>query len=176
MLSRTVAALAFVALGLAGCAAALPPAAFQDGAPELQPERFFAGATHSDGVLENRSGEPTDRVHVTGVGTMLEGGQFRLDQTVTFDVGKPEHRTWIMTRIDQHHYTASLTDASGPVRAEAYGNLFHVLYSMKSPVGGQFEEWMYLQPDGRTVMNESTIFVVGLVAAHFAEQIVHDGP
>ena len=176
MLLRTGVALVLVGLGLSGCASALSPSAFQDGVPELRPDRFFAGPTHSDGVLENRSGEPTNRVHVTGQGVALEDGRFRLDQTVTIDAGEPEHRTWIMTRIDEHHYTASLTDASGPVKAEAYGNLFHVLYPMKSPVGGQFEEWMYLQPDGRTIMNESTIFVFGLVAAHFAEQIVHDGP
>ncbi len=175
MLPRPGAAIAIVTFALAGCAGPLPPSAFQDGVPELRPDRFFAGPTHSDGVLEDRSGEPTDRVHVTGMGMVLPDGQFRLDQTVVIGAGKPQQRTWIMSRVDEHHYTASLTDASGPVKAEAYGNLFHVLYPMKSPVGGQFEEWMYLQADGRTITNESTIFVFGLVAARFVEQIVHDG-
>jgi hypothetical protein len=34
---------------------------------------------------------------------------------------------------------------------------------------------MYLQPDGRTVMNEATVRVLGIVAAHLSERITHEG-
>ena len=45
---------------------------------------------------------------------------------------------------------------------------------MKTPLGGEMEQWLYLQPNGRTVMNEATIRVFGIIAAHLSERITHD--
>jgi hypothetical protein len=33
---------------------------------------------------------------------------------------------------------------------------------------------MYLQPDGRTVMNEATVRVFGVVVAHLSERITRE--
>jgi hypothetical protein len=154
----------------------LAPSSFKGDQPEFLPMRVFAGATSSTGVLENGAGAPTRRFHVEGKGEMLPGGDFRLDQSVTF-VGHPtKTRTWIIRRVDQHDYTATLTDASGPVTAEAYGNLFHLKYPTKSPPAGTMEQWMYLQPDGRTVMNEATVRSYGIVVAHLSERITQTSP
>lgn len=166
--------LVFVMAVLGGCAAERPPSAFEGGTPEMRPDIFFAGSTTSSGVVENRSGAPTRRFQVKGFGQMLPDGTFRLEQSVTFDQNAPETRTWVMQRLDAHHYTATLTDASGPVNAEAYGDLFHLRYPMKTPFGGQMEQWLYLQPDGRTVMNQATVRVFGVVVAHLAERITHE--
>ncbi len=160
--------------GLGGCASERLPSAFAGGTPEMRPEIFFAGSTRSSGVVENRSGAPTRRFHVKGSGQSLADGTFRLEQSVTFDDGEPQTRTWVMQRFDAHRYTATLTDASGPVEAEAYGDLLHLRYPMKTPFGGQMEQWMYLQPDGRTVMNEATVRVFGVVVAHLSERITHE--
>jgi hypothetical protein len=141
----------------------------------MRPEVFFAGATDSSGVMESRSGAPTRRLHVQGVGQLLPDGTLQLDQTVTFDQDAPQSRTWVMRRLDAHHYTASLTDASGPVESEAYGDLFHLRYPMKSPLGGEIEQWMYLQPDGMTVMNVATVRVFGVVVARLSERIARQG-
>jgi hypothetical protein len=156
---------------LAGCARELPPSAFDGGTPKMRPEVFFAGNTCSSGVLENRSGAPTQRFQVEGYGQMLPDGSFRLQQNLTFDGAEPEMRTWVMHRIGAHHYTGSLTGASGKVRGEAYGNLYHLQYSMQDPFGGWMEQWLYLQPDGHTVMNQATIRVFGFVVAHLSERI-----
>jgi hypothetical protein len=112
---------------------------------------------------------------VKGSGLALSEGSFRLDQAVTFDHAAPEMRTWVMRRLDSHHYKATLTDASGAVEGETYGNLFHVLYPMKTPFGGQMEQWLYLQPDGRTVMNEATVRLFGVVAHLFGRITDEDG-
>jgi hypothetical protein len=40
--------------------------------------------------------------------------------------------------------------------------------------GGALEQWMYLQPDGRTVMNEATVRVFGVVVAHLSERITQE--
>ena len=134
-MSKPICALLLLATGLGGfgCAPALPPSAFEGGVPEMRPEIFFAGATNSSGVVENRSGAPTRRFHVKGSGVMLPDGSFRLDQSVVFDGEAPERRTWVMRRLGAHTYTGTLSDASGAVEGEAYGNLFHLRYPMKSP-------------------------------------------
>lgn len=140
----------------------------------MRPEVFFVGATNSSGVMQSWSGAPTRRLRVKGSGQMLPGGKFQLDQSVTFDQDAPQSRTWVMQRLDNHHYAATLTDASGTVEAEAYGDLFHLRYPMKSPFGGKMEQWMYLQPDGRTVMNVATVRVFGVVVARLSERITKE--
>lgn len=170
--ARTATALA--AAFLAGCATELPPAAFDGATPEMRPESFFAGTTSSSGVFENRAGAPTGRFRVAGFGKSLADGRFQLDQVVSSDQGEDQKRTWLMQRLDAHRYTATLTDASGPVEAEAHGNLFHLRYAMKTPPGGRMEQWLYLQPDGRTVINEATVRVFGVVATHLSERITRE--
>jgi hypothetical protein len=46
---------------------------------------------------------------------------------------------------------------------------------MASPAGAWMEQWLYLQPDGRTVVNEATISLLGLVVARLSERITHEG-
>ena len=160
--------------GLGGCASALSPSAFEGGTPRMRPEVFFAGTTRSSGVLENRSGAPTRRLQVHGEGQTLPDGSLQLTQSVTLDGNAPKTRTWVMRRVDEHRYTATLTDASGPVEGEAHGNLFHLSYRMASPAGARMEQWMYLQPDGRTVVNEATVSLLGVVAARLSERITQE--
>lgn len=158
---------------LGGCAQALAPSAFDGGSPEFRPEAFFAGSTHSSGVLQNRSGEPTHRFRVEGQGEVLADGSLRLEQRVSFQGAAPQVRTWVLRRVDAHRFRATLTDAAGPVRAEAHGDLLHLEYPMQSPFGGWMEQWMYLQPDGLTVLNEATVRVFGVVVARISERITH---
>ena len=159
------------ALALAGCDSSLPSASFQGAGPAMRPETFFAGPTTSFGVLESVAGAPTRVFHVHGHGQALADGRFRLDQTIAFAGRPPTSRTWIVRRLDAHRYVASLTDAAGPVTAETWGNLFHLRYPMKSPAGGEMEQWIYLQPDGRTVLNEASVRWFGFLVARLSERI-----
>jgi hypothetical protein len=168
---RVLTPVGFLGVALTSCMATLPPSSFQGAGPRMRPESFFTGATTSSGVLENDAGAPTRRFHVEGAGRRLANGDFRLDQTVAFERKAPSTRTWIIRRLDEHRYTASLTDASGPVTAEASGNLFHLRYAMKSPPAGEMEQWMYLQPDGRTIVNEAKVRSFGIVVGHLSERI-----
>ena len=163
-----------LALCLLGCLSVKPMTGFASQTPQLAPEVFFAGSAHSWGVLETRSGAPSKTFHVESEGHGEPDGSFRLDQTVTFDGEPSRARSWSLRRIGPHAYTASLTDAAGEVSGEAYGPLFHLRYAMKSPLGGVMEQWMYLQADGRTVLNEATIRVAGLTVARLSERISRD--
>ena len=160
---------------LSGCAAVLPPPSFQAVTPELRPEVFFLGLTRSTGVLETAGGAPSQRFTVEGHGRLLPDGDLRLEQSVTFEGERAHTRTWVMSRLDAHHYTATLTDASGPVDLDAYGNLLHLSYSLKGVALGRMEQWLYLQPDGRTVVNEAVVRVAGLPVRRLSERITNLG-
>ena len=116
--------------------------------PVERPETFFVGATHAFSVQENPSGAPAKVSHVDGQGASQPDGSFRLDQTVRFDGQRAQHRTWLMRSVGEHAYRASLTDASGEIVGEAHGNLFHLRHPLKGVA--RMEQWLYLQPDGRT--------------------------
>lgn len=171
---RQTALIAGVCSLAAACASSLPLTTFDTG-PSMRPEVFFSGRTSSWGVLANRSGAPSRWLTVHGQGAALHDGTFRLDQTVAYDNGKVETRTWMMHRVDDHRYEASLTDAGGPVRGEVYGNLFHLTYPLKG-APGSMEQWMYLQGDGRTVLNEASVRVLGVTVLRLSERISRDEP
>lgn len=137
--------------------------------PELWPERFFAGTTRGEGTLAQRF-RGTRTVHVVGTGGTERDGTFRLDQAVTFDDGTVESRTWRVRRTSAHEYLATLSDAEGEVKAEATGNSFHLRYLLRRPAV-YMDQWLYLQPDGRTVLNRATVTVLGIPWARLAETI-----
>ena len=159
------------ALLLCGCAPVLAPQSFAGRAPELRPERFFAGETRSQGVLEAASGAPSQRFVVEGRGSATADGGFTLVQTVRFEGEVPRVRSWRMRAVGPHGYVGTLTDAAGDVSAEAWGDLLHLRYRLKSVPFGSMEQWLYLQADGRTVMNEAVVKVAGVTVRRLSERI-----
>jgi hypothetical protein len=155
---------------LGGCLSAAPLHPAGSEKPELRPEVFFAGRTRGTGELEVRGRGARD-FQVEGSGHAEPDGTFRLEQTVKFSDGDMETRTWVMRRLDANTYTATVSDAAGEVSAETNGNLFHVRYLVRKPAL-YMEQWLYLQPDGRSVINFATITVAGVPWARLAEQIV----
>lgn len=169
----------FAALVLAGaasltaCATPLSPTTFVGQGPEMRPERFFLGETTSWGVLETRGGAPSRTIRVEGHGRIELDGTLVLDQTVRYVDRKPDQREWRLRKTGPDLYEGTLTDASGPVRAEVSGNLFHLRYPLKAAPGGSMEQWMYLQDDGRTVLNVGTARVLGVAVVRLSERITH---
>lgn len=138
-------------------------------APEFRPEEFFSGLTHGDGILVTRW-SPAKAFKVTSSGKSESDGTFVLDQTIAYADGTLERRSFRMRRHDDHEYTGSLTGASGVVSARAEGNTFHIRYTIRKPAV-TMEQWIYLQPDGRTAFNRATLRVLGIPLAHLSETI-----
>ena len=137
--------------------------------PAFDPTRFFAGRTHGEGTLDVRIGR--DRtLQVEGTGVTEADGTFRLDQTVTYGDGAVETRTWRLRRAEGGRYTATLSDAKGTVRAETKGTRFHLRYLLRHPAV-YMEQWLYLQPDGRTVAKFAQVTVLGVPWARLSETI-----
>jgi Protein of unknown function (DUF3833) len=169
---RTSSRRALAALLLSGssaCLAGLPPRPATAPMPAFDPTRFFAGRTHGEGTLDVRVGK--DRtLRVEGTGRTEADGRFRLDQTVTYGDGTTETRRWLLERVDSTHFSATLSDARGEVRAESIGNRFHLRYLIRQPAV-YMEQWLYLQPDGRSVANLAQVTVLGVPWARLAETI-----
>lgn len=165
-----VAALALVLASLPGCMKALPVAAFATGTPAMRAETFFLGRTSGSGVLQNRAGRPSRTFQVRSIGRAVPGG-ITVAQEIRWNDGDIDRRSWTVRRTGPNSYRGALTDAPGPVTAEAHGNVLRLRYRLRNP-GVYMEQWLYLQPDGRTVLNEGTVSVLGLTVARLSEQIV----
>ena len=160
-------------LALCGCAPTLAPERFADTRPSADPPTIFAGRTTSQGVLEAASGAPSQRFRVQGTGRVGADGVLVLVQHIAFEGERPRERTWRLWRVDAHHFTGELTDASGPVQAEAYGDLIHLSFRLKGVPLGAMEQWLYLQDDGRTLMNEGVVRIAGVAVRRLSERITN---
>ena len=154
---------------MSGCLTASPFHTNAVAAPEFRPETFFAGVTHGVGTLAQRGKSPRT-LHVEGRGKWDPDGTFQLDQTVVFDDGATESRTWHLRPESAHGYTGTLSDASGDVSAETTGNVFHLRYLLRQPAV-YMDQRLYLQSDGRTVLNVATVSVLGIPWARLSETI-----
>ncbi|MGI8435629.1 MAG: DUF3833 family protein [Chthoniobacterales bacterium] len=169
------ASLIFLAFALlAGGCSTMQPTQFAQERPLLDPVKYFTGATNSSGVMETRGGDPMRRV-TTQTDGKWDGSVLLLEQELAFSDGTKQHRSWRIRRLDAHHFEATANDMVGTARGEAYGNCFHWSFTLAlspgNPLGNvRMTQWMYLQPDGRTLLNHSTIRKFGLVVAQVTEQ------
>ena len=164
-----------IVLVLSGCLGKFQVAETPNATPAFRPEVFFDGATHGEGMLDVRGrAERRFTVASTGHSERHGGfpGDFILDQVIRFADGEVQRRTFRMRPLDAQRYTGSLTGASGPVTASAEGNSFHLRYAMGK--ASSMEQWIYLQPDGRTAFNRATVRVLGAPVAHLSETIRRD--
>jgi hypothetical protein len=157
------------ALVMPGCLGGFRVAGTAASSPALRPERFFDGATRGQGVLAVR-GKADRFFTVSSAGHTESDGTFVLDQTISYADGAVETRSFRVRPVDEHEYTGTLTGVSGPVWARAEGNGFHVRYAIRAPAV-TMEQWIYLQPDGRTALNRATVRVLGVPVARLSETI-----
>ena len=157
-----------------GQAAPIAPSAFADGRPAFDPLRFFNGHTRSWGVFENTKGEPTERITTETWGRMVKG-ELHMEQDLFIGNKPRSHRSWKMRRLDAHHFEATANDVVGTARGVASGNAFFWTFTLALKPGHplfnvRMTQHMYLQPDGRTMINRDTIRKFGIVVAGVTEQ------
>lgn len=160
----------------------MKPSDFADERPLLRPDEFFHGRTRSVGAVENRRGAPMQRVATETVGRRV-GDTLHIEQELRFGPEskvKAQRRSWRVRRVDAHRYEATANDIVGTARGEAYGNVFHWEFTLATQPGNplanvRMSQWMYLQPDGRTLLNHSTIRKAGVVVAQVTEQFRREG-
>lgn len=164
---------ALLMLPLLACDSAPGAAVQSEAGLEMRPETFFAGRALGTGTLTIMG--KARRLSVESVGAALQDGSFRLDQTIRFEDGKASRRDWIMRRLADGTYRATLSDAAGMVSGEARGNVFELEYLARRPAV-RMAQTLTLQPDGRTVVNLGRVTALGIPIGKLTETIVRDAP
>lgn len=163
-------------LALTGCAPALPIDRFAGTAPAFDPLTFFTGHATSWGVIENRSGAPSDIVTTDCVGEADGPDGLRMVQHVTNAEGTTR-REWHMRRLGGGRFEATANDMVGTATGEARGRVFHWTWTLATRPGASwrdvaFEQWMYLMDDGAMV-NRTQVTKFGILLAQVTEQFHH---
>lgn len=153
------------ALPLAACAGGRPPGTASG--PAFDPIAFFSGSTRGSGELSIVL-RPPRPITVQGEGRVRADGTLVLRQRVEEERRPARTRRWELRRTGPGTYAGTLSDATGPVRAEASGNTLHIRYSSRQ---GNVEQWLVLAPNGRSAQNRLTVKRLGVVVATVNETI-----
>jgi hypothetical protein len=142
----------------------------------FDPIAFFDGNTHSAGVIENRSGAPTQRIVTDSHGDRDGADRLRMVQHLTFPAGKTQQRDWTLWRSGPDHFDATANDMVGTAKGEAQAGLFHWQWVLARSPGNWFmnvtmNQWMYRMDDG-SVTIRTTVSKFGFIVAEVTEQFV----
>ena len=137
-------------------------------AADFVPETVFAGRSTGRGELRILLGKARPFT-VESVGTLHEESTV-LHQRVQFQGRAAESRTWVMRRANGQQYSASLTDAAGPVTARINGSRMTLRYPLKR-WGLVMHQTLDLFDDTRTIENRGTIKLLGIPIGCLRETI-----
>lgn len=146
-------------------AGSTPPVAAE---VEFTPQSGFDGYSEGNGSFKLLFGKLRP-FHVESRGTQQDDGTFRLEQTVNFQGDPPQDRVWLLTTISPHHYSATLSDAAGPVTGTSTGPHLSLKYRVKGPL--VMHQELALRQDARTIDNVGTLTLWGIPVGHMHETI-----
>jgi hypothetical protein len=116
-------------------ALAAPAAAEQ----QVDPLRFFAGQTETEGMVKIMFNKPF-RSRSFGQGRIEPDGSLTLVQRVE-DEGKPvRERRWRVRDAGRGHWTGAMSEAVGPVAIDQVGDRYRFRFKMKGNVA--VEQWL----------------------------------
>ena len=162
-----------LAVGMLGCSSPMSVGSFAGSGPNFDPVTFFRGSIQSWGVLENRSGEPTDIVLTEGIGEAEGPDGVHFPQRVRVGHDMPVMRDWHMRRLGSGRFEATANDMVGVASGEAAGRAFHWTWTLAVRPGNPvtnvtMDQWWYLQDDG-SMLNRTIISKLGVVVAEVTE-------
>ena len=149
---------------LSACAE-VPVSEYRDETPELRMEEYFNGTLDAWGMFQQRDGRVVKRFRVR-IEAAWDGDQGVLDERFDYSDGTTQRRVWRITRTGEGTYQGTADDVVGVARGRVSGNALHWVYTLRLPVAEeiyevQFDDWMYLQPDG-VMLNRSVMKKFGL--------------
>jgi hypothetical protein len=160
---------------LAGCyRKPTPPAGV---GPAFDPIAFFAGHTHSWGVIEGRSGAPSEWVVTDSHGEKQGTDRLVMVQRLTFQDGTTQQRNWTLWRSGPDQFDATANDMVGPAKGTSDANIFHWQWVLARSPGNALmnvtmNQWMYRLDDG-SVMIRTTVSKLGIILAEVTEHFAH---
>ena len=133
---------------------ASPPAA-----GTIKPMQFFEGRTEGSGVVRVFM-KKSYRTRSVGTGRIQPDGSLLLVQRV-HDEGKPAHeRRWKVRQTGPRSYSASMSEAIGPVAIDQIGPRYRFRFRMKGNLS--VEQWLVPMPGGKSANNNMTVRKFGV--------------
>ncbi|BHH85984.1 DUF3833 domain-containing protein [Desulforhopalus sp. 52FAK] len=150
---------------LTGCSA-INVEQYSSNSPKLDLFSYFLGETKGYGIVQDRKGTLTRQFTVDIVGTVLADGSLKLYEKFDWSDGEKSTRTWIISRENDHLYSGSAEDVSGPADGVAYGNVLNWQYLLNLTVDDttwkiKFDDWMFLVTD-KVLINRAKMSKFGL--------------
>jgi Protein of unknown function (DUF3833) len=143
----------------------LPP---PEPVPRFSVEAFFSGHTEGEGALKVIFAKSRSMA-VRGTGRVSSEGELILDQIVSEAGRRPRQREWRISRRGDDRYAGTLSEASGGVQGEVFGNRLHLHFMLKG--GLRADQWLSLRPDGRVADNVMIVRKFGVRVATLHETI-----
>jgi len=149
-----------------------------DREPTLVLEEYFVQALRAHGIFRYRNGRVGRSFVVDIQGSWDEQAQtLTLREDFTYGDGETETRIWHLHKTGPDDWTGTTDGVVGQARGQTSGNAFNWAYTFTlARPGGRsvrldFNDWMYLQPDG-VLINHATLrkfgFRVGELIISFA--------
>ena len=170
--------IALLACGLLlSCGRPMPVQRFAGTTPAFDPLLYWTGHTRSWGVVESRSGGPSEVVQTDCIGEQEGPDGLHMRQTLTEGDGTVTHRDWHLRRTSPGHFSATANDMVGTAEGIAAGRVFHWSWVWATKPGNALfdvtmSQWMYAMADG-TMMNRTVVTKLGLIVAEVSEQFSH---
>jgi hypothetical protein len=149
---------------IAACSA-VSPDDYASEKPEFKLEEFLNGKLTGWGIFQETGGKVTKRFRID-MEASWQGNKGKFVEHFSFADGTKQVRTWDMTRIDAHNYTAVANDSVGPGNGQSYGNTIHWNYTIKTETDSgtydlDYDYWMYMI-DNNTLINRATLSKFGI--------------
>ncbi len=128
----------------------------------IDPFEFFAGRTENSATVKVMLKKPY-KTHTIGQAQMEQDGTLTMVQTVK-DEGKPAHeRRWRVRKTGPGRYSATMSDALGPVAIDKVGNRYRFRFTMKGKLA--VEQWLTPLPGGASARNTVKVRKMGVTVA-----------
>ncbi len=142
----------------------------------FRPEVFFAGRTHSTGVLRNVVNGSVTPFTGDTLGRRQPDGSTVFDQTIRFADGSVRQRQWVVAAGDPGKIAVVGTDIVGVGTGDVRGRELHLLSTIRGDTADpfgltdlDFDQVLTIQPGGRSVYNRSTVRKLGVIVAKAQE-------
>lgn len=165
---------------LIGCGGGMKIDQFADQTPTFQPEVYFDDEFTAHGLFQDRFGKVRRQFTADIDGSWdADTNTLTLNEDFVYADGATETRVWTIEKTAPNSYTGSADNVIGMADGKTAGNAlnFNYDFDLQMPDGGSikvhFDDWMFLQPDGKTVINRATVskfgFKLGTVTVVFVK-------
>lgn len=137
---------------LFGCSS-VDPKTYSGQSPKMKLKEFFNGRIEGYGFFRGRSGEIYKRYYVA-INASWEGNIGTVSEDFYLPDGSKLERKWTLKYVDENNFTGTAPDIVGEAKGKVEGYALNLKYTLAveresgSTVNVNFDDWIYLQPDG----------------------------